>query len=149
MSGRPGPDARGDDGSVLVLVLGLTGVLLALVAVVVDVSAVILAKRAVASAADAAASLAAQQADEAGIRSNGIGTALRLDPALAQDAVAAFQAREDRSQPGLVLRVALGPDQTTARVTATRVVRVPFVGWLGIDPRVQVRAVATIRSPVV
>ncbi len=48
---RPG----GDDGTVLPLVLGLTGIGLLAVALVVNVSAVVLAKRAIASAADGAA----------------------------------------------------------------------------------------------
>ncbi|MDP9102345.1 MAG: pilus assembly protein TadG-related protein [Actinomycetota bacterium] len=143
-----GPETP-EDGSVTVLVLGLAGVLLAMVAVVVDVSAVILAKRAVASAADGAASLAAQQADEGAIRRDGVGTAVRLDPTLVAQSVADYEVRADRDQPGLQLRVTVAPgDLATATVTATRTVRLPFVGWLGVNPDVAVRAVSTIRSGV-
>ena len=55
---------RDDEGTILVLTLGLVGLLVVVVAIVVDVSAVVLAKRGVASAADGAAVSAAQALDE-------------------------------------------------------------------------------------
>jgi len=53
------PRLRDDEGTILLLVLGFTAVLMLMVAVVVNVSAVILAKRGLASTADGAAVSAA------------------------------------------------------------------------------------------
>lgn len=57
------PDPRDDTGTILVLLLGFTAVLLLMVAVVVNVSSIVLAKRGVASATDGAAVAAAQELD--------------------------------------------------------------------------------------
>lgn len=139
----------GDGGTVLVLLLGLTVVLLALTAVVVDVSQVILAKRALASATDGAAAAAAQQLDAPLIRRDGLGAATRLDPDLVSAAVADYARQAAADQPGIVLRGEVSPDDpTTATVTGTRTVRLALVGWLGVDPLVQIEARTAVRSPI-
>lgn len=139
--------ARDDEGSVLLLVVGLTAVLLLLVGVVVDVSAVVLAKRGLSSAVDGAAVAAAQQPDVAAIRDGGLGERLTLDPAAVALVVATYQEEARRGQPGLVLAAHLEPPDT-AVVDGARTVRLPFVGWLGVG-RVVVRAQGRARSPVV
>lgn len=138
---------RGDDGSVLLLIIGCTAVLLLLVAVVIDVSVVVLAKRGVASAADGAAAAAAQRADVAAIRDNGLGERLALDEALVQQVVATYQQDATTGQPGLVLDASV-QGGTTAVVVGGRTVTLPFVGWLGIG-HVLVQAEGRARSPVV
>jgi Flp pilus assembly protein TadG len=138
----------GDDGTILVLVLGFAAVLLLLVAVVVDVSAVILAKRGAASAADGAAVAAAQQLDQNAVYQNGLTDAIPLSPAAVDDVVSTFAQRAAQSQQGLQLAASLDPTQTTATVVATRDVRLPFTGWLGIG-QVTVTAVAHARAPLV
>ena len=138
---RPG----GDDGTVLLLVLGFTGVLLALVAVVVDVSVVILAKRSAASAADGAAVSAAQALDVGELHASGLGARIPLDLGEARARVAAYQAQARSQQPGLGLAVRL--EGRSAVVTATRTVALPL-RVPGVGP-VQVRAVARARAPVV
>lgn len=138
---------RDDEGTVLLLTVGLSVVLLLLVAVVVDVTKVILAKRAVASAADGAAIAAAQQVDVAAVRASLSGT-LPLDPAAVAEAVAAYAADADDEQPGLRLAGRVDPaDRGLAVVEARRSVTLPFVGWLGVA-QVQVAAVARARSPL-
>lgn len=134
-----------DEGSVLVLVIGLSLVLFVLVAVVVDVSAVVLAKRGLDSAADGAAVAAAQQVDVAAA-GDGFGDRLPLDAALVAEAVATYEAEERAGEPGLRLAARLeGTD--TAVVDATRTLRLPLTAFLGVGSTV-VHAQSRARSPV-
>ncbi len=135
---------RDDEGSVLVLTLGLAGLLVVAVAIVVNVSAVVLAKRGVASAADGAAISAAQALDEQALLARGLGDEIPLSAVDAAARVAAYQADAQTGQPGLRLAVRL--EGTTAVVTGTRVVRPPF-GVFG-QGDVTVTAVARARAPV-
>lgn len=139
---------RGDDGTILLLVLGFAAVLLLLVAVVVDVSAVILAQRGAASAADGAAVAAAQQLDEDVGYTRGLGTAIPLSLAQVQQVVGTYGARAAQGQSGLQLTAGVDASQTTATVTATREVRLPFSGWLGVGS-VTVTAIAHARAPLI
>lgn len=134
-----------DEGSVLVLVLGLAVVLFDLVAVVVDVSAVVLARRGLDSSADGAAIAAAQQVDVAAA-GNGLGERLPLDPGLVADAVATYEADERTSEPGLRLEASLQGDDT-AVVDATRTVRLPFTAFLGVGATV-LHTQSRARSPI-
>jgi Flp pilus assembly protein TadG len=138
----------GDDGTILLLVLGFAAVLLLLVAVVADLSVVILAKRGAASAADGAAIAAAQQLDQEAVYANGLDGAIPLSPGAVQSVVSTYAARAATSQKGLRLAAELDPTQTTATVVATRKVRLPFGGWLDIGS-VTVTAVAHARAPLV
>jgi uncharacterized membrane protein len=133
---------RGEDGSVLVLTLGLVAVLLLLVGVVVDVSAVVLAKRALAATTDGAAVSAAQALDEAVFRVQGPAAGVPLSQTGVQERVAAYPA-----PPGVVLSGRV-EDGLVAVVTGTRTVHLPFGGWLGVGD-VGVDAVARARSPLV
>lgn len=135
---------QGEQGTVLVLVLGFTAVLVLLVGVVVDVSSVVLAKRAVAGAADGAAVSAAQALDVQALYAGGLGEHVPLDLAEARGRVAAYEAQVRADQPGLSLGLRL--EEGAAVVTATRTVRLPF-RLPGTGP-VQVRAVARARAPV-
>ncbi|MDT7536917.1 MAG: hypothetical protein QOI82_502 [Actinomycetota bacterium] len=139
---------QGDDGTILVLVLGFTALLLVLVAVVVDVSAVILAKRGAASAADGAAIAASQQLDQSAVYANGLGEAIPLSLDDVQQVVRVYGERAAESQQGLELSAGLDPTQMTATVTARREVQLPFGGWLGIGS-VTVTAVAHAKAPLV
>ena len=136
---------RSDDGSVLVLTLGLAALLVVAVEVVVNVSAVILAKRGVASAADGAAVSAAQALDEQVLYASGLGSEIPLSLSDAATRVRAYEADAQLGQPGLRLTVRL--EGNTAVVTGTRQVRPPFA-VLG-QGDVTVTAVARARAPVV
>jgi Flp pilus assembly protein TadG len=139
--------ASGEDGTILLLVLGFAALLLVLVAVVTDVSAVILAKRGAASAADGAAIAAAQRLDEDAVYRNGLGVEIPLSPEEVAQTVAGYAARAAEAQKGLQLTAALDEAQTTATVTATRELTLPFTGWLGVG-KVTVTAVAHARAPL-
>ena len=135
----------GDEGSVLVLVLGFFAILLVLVAVVADVSAVVLAKRGVGSAADGAAVAASQSLDLDELYRGGLGAQIPLSREDAARRVAAYEVQARTQQPGLELTVAVV--DRTAIVTGTRRVRLPF-RLPGSQP-VLVRSVARARAPVV
>ena len=138
---------RDEEGTVLLLTIGMSVVLLLLVAVVVDVSSVVLAKRALSNAADGAAVAAAQQADRSALNADGLGERLPLDPDRVNAVVNSYESDERAAQRGLALqgRVQGG---TEAVVDAYRTVQLPFVGWLGVAS-VRLHAVGRARSPVV
>lgn len=135
---------RGEEGTVLVLVLGLFAVLLLLVGVVVDVSAVVLAKRSLASTADGAAVSAAQALDEDVFYARGPGAGVPLSEVGVRDRVGAYATG---AGPDLRMNARV-EDGYTAVVTATRTVALPFGGWLGLAD-VEVDAVARARAPLV
>ena len=137
---RPGTD---DAGSVLLLVLGLTGVLAALAVLVADVSVVLLAQRGVASAADGAAVAAVQRLDEDVLYTRGLGGRVPLDPHQVDDTVRDYAALV---RPRTVLRGST-PDGVTVVVRAERSVPLPFGRHVGVR-RVTVRSVARAHSPV-
>lgn len=137
---------QGDDGTVLVLVLGMAALLLVLVGVVVDVSVAVLAKRSAASAADGAAVSAAQALDQEAFYARGAGEGVPLSPDLVAERVAAYEAAAAGGQPGLQLRGDV-EGGVTAVVVAERLVDLPFSGLLGRGP-VDVVAVARARSPL-
>ena len=140
---------RDDEGTILLLTIGLSVVLMLLVAVVIDVSKVVLAKRALAASADGAAVAAAQQADRRSIVANGLGERIPLDPGAVADVVAQYEEEARGEQPGLELAGDVDPaDAGTAVVQARRKVTLPFVGWLGVAD-VDLRATARAQSPVV
>jgi uncharacterized membrane protein len=140
---------RGDDGTITILVVGFTAILLLLIAVVVDVSAVVLARRGVASAADGAAVAAAQQLDQARVYATGLDTDIPLSADDVASVVEQYAADARDGQPGLTLEPSLDPAGTTATVVARREVSLPFVGWLGVAKTVTVTAVARARAPLV
>lgn len=135
---------RGDDGTVLLLVIGLSAVLLVAVALVVNVSAVILAKRSLASAADGAAVSAAQALDEQAFYASGLEGGIPLDPSEAATRVAVYRADAAVGQPGLQMSVRV--EGRTAEVRATRTLTLPLA-ILSTGP-VTVEAVARARAPL-
>jgi len=145
VTGRP-PELRGDQGTVLVLVLGFAMLLALMVGVVVNVSAAALARRAVAGAADGAAVAAAQALDVDALYRDGLsGERLPLSPAGARQRVAAYGAQVAATQPGLRLSVTVqGP---TASVVAVREVQLPFGRLVGLRP-LRVEATARARAPL-
>ncbi|MFN2539125.1 MAG: pilus assembly protein TadG-related protein [Mycobacteriales bacterium] len=140
--------SRDDEGTILLLTIGLCAVLLLLVAVVVDVSKVVLARRALSAAADGAAVAAAQQADRESIVAHGLGDRVPLDPAAVADVVAQYEEEAREEQPGLQLVGSVDPeDAGTALVRASRTVTLPFVGWLGVA-KVQLDVAVRAQAPV-
>ena len=137
-----------DDGTILVLLLGFTAVLLLMVAVVVNVSSVILAKRGLVSAADGAAVSAAQALDLDAVYVRGLGSGrIPLDERVARVRVEAYEARVEQAQRGVDLTVDVSADGTTAVVRGVRMVELPFGRLLGFEP-VRVEAEARARAPL-
>lgn len=147
VGGRAATCERSDDGSVLVLVLGLFAVLLLLVAVVVDVSSVVLARRSLSSAADGAAVSGAQALDYGVFYAEGPGAGVPLSPQGVSERVQAYAVGAEADQPGLAMDSRVD-DGHVAVVVATRSVRVPFGGWLDVG-RVELTARAAARAPLV
>ncbi len=137
----------GDDGSVLVLVIGLSALLLGLVGVVVDVSAAVLSRRALASSADGAAISAAQALDYQVFYAQGPGLGVPLSEVGVRERVAVYATGVAADQPGLQMSGQVEGGYT-AVVTATRTVALPFgAGWLGIGD-IELSAVARARAPL-
>lgn len=118
---------RDDDGSVLLLVLGLVVLLVLLVSVVTDVTALFLARKDLLAAADGAALAGAQEVDARRLYSEGIDAGpLPLDPGAAEAA-----ARDYLADAGLADWEALSVDvvatETTVTVRLDGRVRLPIV----------------------
>lgn len=141
----PGRRPQGDEGSVMLLVLGFSVVLVMLLVLVVDVSHVLLAQRGVASAADGAAVAAAQELREDVFYGKGLGSEVPLDEGLVVRRVAAYQAQ---LTPPTDLRASVDGAGTTVTVQAERVVQLTFGRYVGRG-QVTVRSVARATSPVV
>ena len=136
-----------DSGTILVLVLGFTAVLLMLVAVVINVSSGVLAKRALASAADGAAVSAAQELDLAALYAGGRSSgSIPLRRAQVREAVERDPLRVAGAQPGIDLVGDVSDDGTTAIVQGVRAVELPFGRLFGFRP-VEVQAEARARAP--
>jgi uncharacterized membrane protein len=129
---------RGDEGSILLLVLGCVTIALLLVVVVVDASAVYLARRSLASDVDGAALSAAQAVSAGSVYADGAGAQLPLDAVEA--AVARYGAGDEAALAGSVAR---GPGGDAVIVTGRKPVRLPFAAALGIGP---VTVTATARA---
>ena len=140
------PRLRDDDGTILVLLLGFTAVLLLMVAVVVNVSSVILAKRSLVSTADGAAVAAAQELDLDALHARGLGSG-RIPFSRDQVVARVEQYQRQAGQDGADLAGDVSADGTTAIVRAVRMVELPFGRMLGFRP-VRVEAEARARAPV-
>jgi hypothetical protein len=114
---RPRALARGERGSVTLLIVGLAVVLLMMAAVVTDASAAYLQRQGLDTLADGAA-LAGADAGAAGDEAygDGLDPDLHLDAGLARAAVLGYlrSAGAYQRYPGLIVRVSVDP--TTQRV---------------------------------
>jgi uncharacterized membrane protein len=153
-------DRRGDDGSIMVLIIGYTAIAAVLIVVGIDVSKVFLAQRALASAADSAALAASQGVDTTAIYGgNGLtcGVPLPLDQQRAA-VLATGSLTADRDDLDHTFASVADPQTQvaggTAEVTLRGQVAVPFgkvLAWL--DPSrpsglVAVTETSHARSPV-
>ena len=121
-----GADAAADDGSVLLLLLGLVVLSALLITVVIDVSALFIGRRDVLAAADGAALAGAQGVDEAAVYRDGVQGALPLDPARVRANV--DQYLRDAASPSVSdLRWQVVTDGTRVQVVVSGKVRLPVV----------------------
>ena len=143
---------EGQQGTVLVLLLGFAVLAVLLVAVVTDASALYLTRRSLAGAADGAALAAVQQLDREALYTGPPGEEIPLDPQAVLDAVRTYVATadlEDRFDDFEVVGVQTGDGSVTVTLQATR--RLPFLGHLsgGTGEGVVIEATATARAPFV
>lgn len=141
----------GDDGQVLLLVIGFAVIAAMLVTVVVNVSKVFLWERSLSAAADGAAIAAASAVAESAIYAHGPGERLPLSPESAADRVAAYIARAglpDRFGSRFGYAVAVSGD--TVSVTFTAPVDLVFVNLLSTSyaDGYPLSVTATAQSPL-
>lgn len=145
-----GGTRRGDDGTVLLLIVGLVVVVGLLVAVVTDVTALYLVRRDLISAADGAALAGAQAVDEATIYTEGLPSTgpLPLDEDAARGAVHAYLA--DAGLAGRDIQVEITTTPTTVSVSLATGYDLPVANTvtLGVSGSAEVSASATARTAV-
>ena len=95
---------QGEDGSILVLSLGLLVTAVMVATTTVNVASLWVTRAALNAVADGAALAGAQAVDEAAVYRYGLGAGLRLDPKEAAQRVRDFVAHERSTVPGIVLR---------------------------------------------
>lgn len=141
---------RRDDGSVLVLLLGLVVLSALLITVVIDVSALFVARRDLLAAVDGAALAGAQAVDEAAVYEGGVRGTLPLEPSRVQAAVQDYVQSAQLASSVDGLKVEVHTDGTTVQVLMSGVVQLPVVNSVtpGAGGGVVVRASATARSAV-
>jgi uncharacterized membrane protein len=152
MNAKPGShQLRRDDGTVLLLILGLVVVAALLVAAVTDVSALYLERRKLIAAADGAALAGAQAVDEESVYRNGLPTEgpVPLDQAAAERAV-----RDYLTDAGLMtgdLDVTISTSTTTVSVVLRTSARLPVANTVtsGASGTAAVSATATARTAVI
>ncbi|MCZ3388283.1 MAG: pilus assembly protein TadG-related protein [Actinomycetia bacterium] len=142
---------RSDEGTVLLLILGLVVVAALLVAVVTDVSALYLKRQELIAAADGAALAGAQAVDEESIYRNGLPASgpVPLDPVSAEQAV-----RDYLTDAGLLsarLEVTITTSTTTVSVVLRTRTDLPVASTVtaGASGTAAVSASATARTAVI
>ncbi len=144
---------REEEGSVLLLILGLVVLAALFVTVVMDVSALFLDRRDLIAAADGAALAGAQAVDKEAIYTGGLPEygALSLDQNGARAAVQSYLLEDGFFDKYRDFNVEIQTTSTTVRVQIRAVVELPVSNTVtpGSDDGVTVRASATARSAVV
>jgi len=140
---------RGDDGSVLLLIIGFMPVLFLLIAVATDAAVLFSARRSLAAQADAAAIAGVQAADLAALYTGKSLSALPVDCAKARRVVQArFDAVSTGSATGAVTVQGITCDGVSVSVRLRCSAQLPFASHFGLAPQVTVRAGAAARSPL-
>jgi uncharacterized membrane protein len=154
-AGQPGRHT-GEDGQIMILVLGYALIAFLLVVVAVDVTAVYLARTQLRDAADAAALDAADAAYAPSVYSEGVSRTVPLSDATVRTVVVSYLSTY--RPPNHVEQVRLDPatgssDGATAVVALSARVRLPLLGpvlraWSGgVTVSVQARARADVDGP--
>ncbi len=144
-------DVRSDEGTVLLLILGLVVVAALFVAVVTDVSALYLERRELVAAADGAALAGAQAVDEESVYRDGLPASgpVPLDQEAAEQAV-----RDYLADAGLLtgkLEVRISTSATTVSVVLATRLDLPVASTVtaGASGAADVSASATARTAVI
>lgn len=139
-----------DEGTVLLLIVGLVAVVGLLVAVVTDVTALYLVRRDLISAADGAALAGAQAIDEETIYTEGLpaGGPLPLDEDAARAAAHAYLAEAGLAGRDVSVQVATTPTTVSVSLATGYELPVADTVTLGVTGTAQVSASATARTAV-
>lgn len=142
---------QGDDGQVLLLIVGFAVIVMLLITVVVNVSRVFLVQRGLGAAADGAAASAAGALDEDAVYTGGLDSGVPLDPVEARQRVDTYVAAGDfvaRFSGFSVQSVAVTGGSVTVSFGST--VRLPFQALLPgeLADGVEVVVAASARTPV-
>jgi hypothetical protein len=142
------PEESSDEGSMLLLMLGLVVMCALLVAVVVDASTLFLARMQLMSAADGSALAGAQAVDQRALYTGPATGQLPLDPTGVRSAVDRYLAIDG---DGDVQVLAVSTDGAVVRVALRREVHLPFLNLvtLGANDTVTVTGDAAAESPYV
>ncbi|CAB4912457.1 MAG: hypothetical protein F2923_07525 [Actinobacteria bacterium] len=137
-------EPRSDEGSVLILGIGLVGVCLLSMAVVIDTTSAFLQRRSLYSLADSAALAGAQVIDLASYYANGAGEGTRLDSGAVARRTRAFLLADAIAleHPGFQID-AVTTDGITVQVDLSSPINLPFLGALRTDV-IQVRSTARL-----
>jgi len=138
----------GQDGSVLLLVIGLVPILAGLIAVGTDLAVLFTHRRSLATEADAAVLAGAQAANLRQLYTSGKITELPLDCRRAREIVDArvgSAASDRRVSRAVVARFSCRSNTVTVSLRSS--VDLPFASHFGISPTVEVGADAAARSP--
>ena len=139
---------RGDEGSVLPLVIGVVILVASLVSVVTDASALWLQRRSLQATVDGAALAGAQAVDLATVYAGGARGDLVLDPGAVRTAVRAYVAAVPSARRLASFRVtSVRVVAATVTVRAQALARPPFLSWV-TGGGVRVVAEASARSTV-
>lgn len=141
----------GEEGTVLLLIIGLVVVAALLVAVVTDVSALYLKRQELIAAADGAALAGAQAVDEESIYRNGLPASgpVPLDQVAAEEAVQSYLAAAGLL--GAELEVSISTSTTTVSVVLRTRTDLPVASTVtaGSSGTAAVSASATARTAVI
>lgn len=144
-------DVRSDEGTVLLLILGLVVVAALFVSVVTDISALYLERRELVAAADGAALAGAQAVDEESVYRDGLPASgpVPLDQEAAEQAV-----RDYLADAGLLtgrLEVSISTSATTVSVVLATRLDLPVASTVtaGASGAADVSASATARTAVI
>jgi uncharacterized membrane protein len=144
---------RRDQGSVLLLILGLVVLAALLITVVIDVSSLYLERRNLIAAADGAALAGAQAIDQEAVYTSGLPSS---GPVPLDKEEAEMSARQYIADSGLMadypnLLVSVTTTATTIEVRLSAVVALPVVNGVtpGAKDGVTIEAVATARTAVI
>jgi threonine dehydrogenase-like Zn-dependent dehydrogenase len=133
---------KNDEGTVLILGIGLVGVCLLAFAVVMDTTSAFMQRRSLYSLADAAALAGSQTVDLDSYYANGAGEGTSLDAGSVTGKARAFLQSVQSEHPGLRI-VAVTTDGAGVRVELSAPVRLPFLGALRSDV-IRVRSTARL-----
>lgn len=145
------PSRRDDEGTVLLLIIGLVTIAALLVAVVTDISALYLERRALVAAVDGAALAGAQAVDEELVYRNGLPASgpVLLDELAAEQAARDYLANAGALGPTTEVKISASP--TTVSVALATRVDLPVASAVtaGSSGTALVSASATARTAVI